>query len=321
MPAYYTEPLVTTPIEYYSEPVVNAPSYTTQVVTPPAVTTPAQPAPAATGAAPAPASSEPVAKFDQARAAFLEGRYQDALKLTDEAVAQMSRDAVLHEFRSLVLFALGRYQESAATIHAVLDVGPGWDWKTLSGLYPNIDIYTSQLRALEAARDKDPRSAALHFLLGYHYLTCGYAANALAELRRTLELQPQDLVAKALLKTLSPRDAQAAEAPPPASAPAIPSDAIVGEWTATGKGGAKYSMTLGKDGSFAWGFTRGKTKQEAKGVQTLEGNVLAMEPDSGGILLAELSQNGSDTLHFKMIGGASDSPPLEFRREAPKKGG
>jgi hypothetical protein len=127
-------------------------------------------------------------------------------------------------------------------------------------------------------------------------------------------------VAKALLKSLSPRDAQAAEAPPAASAPAIPSDAIVGEWTATGQGGAKYSMSLAKDGRFTWGFTRGKKKQEAKGVQTLEGNVLAMEPDSGGILLAELSQSGPDTLQFKMIGGASDSPPLEFRRNAQKTG-
>src|SRR5262249_49732873 len=207
--------------------------------------------------------------------------------------------------RSLVLFALGRYPESAATIHAVLDVGPGWDWKTLAGLYPSTDVYTSQLRALEAARDKDQKSAALRFLLGYHYLTCGHADNALKEFRRAAELQPQDSVSKALLASLSPREAQATQAPPAASAPAIPSDSIVGDWTSTGKGGAKYSMTLGKDGSFAWGFTRGKRKEEAKGVQTLEGNVLAMEPDSGGILLAELSHSGPDTLQFKMIGGAS----------------
>jgi hypothetical protein len=37
----------------------------------------------------------------------------------------MPRDAVLHEFRSLALFALQRYSESAAAIHAVLAVGPG----------------------------------------------------------------------------------------------------------------------------------------------------------------------------------------------------
>jgi hypothetical protein len=31
----------------------------------------------------------------------------------------------------------------------VLSVGPGWDWTTLIGLYPSIDVYTTQLRALE----------------------------------------------------------------------------------------------------------------------------------------------------------------------------
>jgi len=46
----------------------------------------------------------------------------------------------------------------------------------------------------------------------------------------------------------------------------------------------------------------------------MEGNVLAMEPDSGGVLLAELTTKGPDALHFKMIGGASDDPGLEFRR-------
>ena len=79
-------------------------------------------------------------------------------------------------------------------------------------------------------------------------------------------------------------------------------------------------MSLNKDGSFSWGFTSGKRKEEVKGVHTIEGNVLAMEPDSGGILLAELSTKGQDTLNFKMIGGNSDDPGLEFRREATKKG-
>ena len=43
-----------------------------------------------------------------------------------------------------------------------------------------------------------------------------------------------------------------------------------------------------------------------------------MEPDGGGVLLAELTLKEPDTLHFKMIGGASDDPGLEFRREPPK---
>src|SRR5262249_54564325 len=153
MPAYYSEPVITAPIEYAQEPAAAAA------------------APAAAPAVPQGLSSDAITKFDEARAAFYDGKYDEALKITDTAIAQMPRDAVLHEFRSLVLFALGRYAESAATIHAVLDVGPGWDWKTLASLYPNVDTYATQLRAAEAARDNNPKSAELYFLLGYHYLT------------------------------------------------------------------------------------------------------------------------------------------------------
>ena len=86
MPAYYTEPIVTVPME----PIQ---------VTASAVALPS-----------GVSSDRGVSKFDQARAAFFEGQYDAALKLADAAVAQMPRDAVLHEFRSLVLFALGRYR-------------------------------------------------------------------------------------------------------------------------------------------------------------------------------------------------------------------
>jgi hypothetical protein len=95
----------------------------------------------------------------------------------------------------------------------------------------------------------------------------------------------------------------------------VPPDEVTGAWTAAGTGTSKYSMNLQKDGAFTWGFNRGSKKEEVKGVYTVEGNVLAMEPDSGGVMLAELSVNRPDALHFKMIGGAKDDPGLEFRRE------
>jgi tetratricopeptide (TPR) repeat protein len=316
MPAYYSEPIITVTVE----PVQT-------VVNQPVQAAPAAPAQEAAPAAALPpdVSPEAVSKFDQARGAFYDGKYDEALKLTDAAVAQMPRDAVLHEFRSLVLFALKRYPESAATIHSVLDVGPGWDWKTLSGLYANVDTYKDQLRALEMARDKDPKSAALQFQVGYHYLTCGYQEAALRAFRKTVDLEPKDSVAAALYASLSPRDVQPAKpaegaSPKQAASPKdVPPDSIIGNWTAKGKGAAKYSLSLNKDGSFSWGFTRGTRKpQEVKGVHTVEGNVLAMEPDSGGVMLAELTSKGPDTLHFKMIGEKSDDPALEFRREAKK---
>jgi tetratricopeptide (TPR) repeat protein len=313
MPACYTEPIVSVPVEVNQD---TSTTVQTQAVAPPAVpaTAPQAGSPPVSGSPPD-ATSTAVSQFDQARDAFLQGQYDVALKLTDDAIKQMPRDAVLHEFRSLVLFALGRYPESAATIHPVLDVGPGWDWKTLSGLYANVDIYTQQLRALESARDRDPKAADLRFLLGYHYLTCGHTDQALTEFRQAHELQPKDAVAAALVATLSPRTDRQAQ-PPQAEAPkAIQPDSVLGNWKAQGKDAANYLLNLNKDGSFTWGFTRNARKQEVKGVQTLEGNVLAMEPDSGGVLLAELTLKDPDTLHFKMIGGASNDPGLEFRRE------
>jgi tetratricopeptide (TPR) repeat protein len=203
--------------------------------------------------------------------------------------------------------------KAGTAIHPVLDVGPGWDWKTLSSLYPSIDVYTNQLRALETAANQNPRAADLRFLLGYHYLSCGHAETALNMFRRAAELQPKDAVAAALVATLSPRDAQPTQ---PATAPApppVPPDSVVGTWAA-GSPSAKYSMTLRKDGTFTWAFQRGARKSEAKGVYTVEGNVLAMEPDTGGVLLAELASKAPDGLHFKMVGGSKDDPGLDFRR-------
>jgi uncharacterized protein (TIGR03066 family) len=287
MPVYYTEPVITLPIEGAAE----------------------------TGApAPPEAPSDAVLKFDQARASFYEGRYEEALKLTDAAIALMPHDAVLHEFRSLVLFALGRFAESAAAIHPVLAVGPGWDWKTLGTLYPDVGTYTTQLRALESARDKNPKAGDVRFLLGYHYLTCGHGETALSEFRTAKDLHPEDPVAASLFATLSPREAATTE-PSDSQAPKpVRADEVVGKWTAAGPKAAKFSMDLGKDGTFTWSFTEGKRKEEVKGVYTTEGNVLAMEPDTGGVVLAELTTKAPDSMHFKMVGGATDDRGLEFRR-------
>ena len=164
----------------------------------------------------------------------------------------------------------------------------------------------------ERRKNRTQKDAAVHFLLGYHYLTCGYPDDALREFRAAADLQPKDSVTASLVATLAPRDAQPAQQP--AAPSAVPAESVGGDWTAAGKGSAKYSMSLRKDGSFTWAFSRGTRKQEVKGVYTLEGNVLAMEPDTDGVMLAELKANGPDALHFKMIGGAKDEPGLGFHR-------
>ena len=115
----------------------------------------------------------------------------------------MPSDAVAHEFRSLVLFSLGRYEESAEAIYAVLAVGPGWDWATMINLYGNPQDYTSQLRSLESYVGAHLDSSAARFLLAYHYMRCGHDENAIDQLKRVLELTPGNNLL--VLKTRSER--------------------------------------------------------------------------------------------------------------------
>ncbi len=101
-----------------------------------------------TEGAPAPGITD----FDAARDAFYRGDYAAALASTNKALAAMPNDPIIHEFRALVMFAQGKYQEAAAGLYSVMSVGPGWDWTTLSSLYPSVDTYTKQLRALGTER-------------------------------------------------------------------------------------------------------------------------------------------------------------------------
>ncbi|MCA9055317.1 MAG: tetratricopeptide repeat protein, partial [Planctomycetaceae bacterium] len=73
--------------------------------------------------------------FNRAREDFYAGNYDEALERVNKALGVMPGDPVMNEFRALVLFAQGNFKEAAATIHAVLAVGPGWDWTTMTSVY------------------------------------------------------------------------------------------------------------------------------------------------------------------------------------------
>ena len=64
---------------------------------------------------------------------------------TGPSPSQLLVGAVANCLSASLLFALQKYPESAAAIYAVLSAGPGWDWTTMSGLYPNVNVYTQQL--------------------------------------------------------------------------------------------------------------------------------------------------------------------------------
>ena len=100
------------------------------------------------------------------------------------------------------MFALGQYDEAAGATQAALAMLPEDKWGAVvthyKELYPNIADYTTQIRALEKARDAKPDAPALHFLLGYHFGYLNYPKHAVRELDKVLAVVPKDKIAQKL---------------------------------------------------------------------------------------------------------------------------
>jgi tetratricopeptide (TPR) repeat protein len=176
----------------YSQPLPSPPVPPVSVIGQPEPTTEAEQPPA-----------EVVKGFEAARGAFKQGDYRKALEQVDKAIARLPGDAVLHEFRALVHFALGNYRDAAATIYPVLAAGPGWDWETMKSLYPDVKTYTEQLRALEAYQRSNPKSPEASFVLAYHYLVLEYPEAARKQLENVVALRPDDKLAAQLIQFLT----------------------------------------------------------------------------------------------------------------------
>jgi tetratricopeptide (TPR) repeat protein len=256
--------------------------------------------------------------FAQARAAFMEGNYAQALQLTNETLKALPGDAAVHEFLALCLFAQGEYVQAAATLNAVLAVGPGWDWTTMISLYPNVDAYTAQFRKLEDYVTEHPNASGARFVLAYHYMTTNAPEAAARQLEQVVKAVPNDQVAKQMYDMLTYKAPDKAE-PPKVSAPAptgpqVAAADLVGSWKAVGPGSATFALTLTEAGEFTWKYNQGKKEQVVKGAYALDRNTLAMEPETGGVMLAELTPDGRDAFAFKTVGAKDSDPPLKFTR-------
>jgi Tetratricopeptide repeat len=296
-----------------------------------------------------PVIDQAVASLDSARTTFQSGDYAQALNLADQAIQQTPNDPMLHEFRAMCLFALGRYDEAAVPMYTVLSTGPGWDWTTLSGLYPNIDIYTQQLRALEAYCTANLQAAAARFLLAALYTTQGSNDAAAAILKQVVALQPRDHLSAQLLAALtatppadqaqassSPAEAQAAPteaaAPPanqppaptgaenaaatPAEGPALPTSPVpaklVGAWTASPANNVTIVLSLSQDKGFTWKVTdRGQSRQ-FQGEATFDNDVLALTPPDQPPMVGTVSWRDDAHFQFKAIGAPPNDPGLTF---------
>lgn len=303
---YYESPVYVDDqaVASYSEPIVGDPSYESQ---------PEQASTADTNDT-SEAEDPLTQKFDQARQAFYDTDFDKSLELTNQALAQAPKDAAINEFRSLCLFATGNYRESAATIHAVLAAGPGWDWTTLISLYAKPETYTEQLRKLEASIKAKPDSADALFLLGYHYLTGNHQDEAVACWKRVVELQPDDNLSSQLVQMYSKTDASESSKPsgpaPDLEKPAYPLPKLEGKWEAQSQDG-QFALELKDDKTFNWTYTQDGKPQAVSGVYDIRGNNLVMQPNSGGTMLSTITLKDDQTLEFDPVG---DSKELTFTK-------
>ena len=274
-------------------------------------------------------SKNALVRFDEGLDLFRMGDYVRAMSRFDEALQHRPNDPVIHEVRALTLFALGRYDESAAILNSLLASAPGMDWTTVSGLYGNIDLYTQQLRRLEAFCDTNPRSSAAHFVLSYHYLVLGEKENAVSVLRVVVGNQPKDVTAKRMLDalTLEERNADVrSELNRPRSL--LPSDQaeisestelgvetnLIGSWVAVA-GPTTIELRVTEDSKFQWkALEQGKVVSELSGDLVSSEMSIALETVKEGTMAGRVTSMGPDRWRFQVEGAPENDPGLTFER-------
>jgi tetratricopeptide (TPR) repeat protein len=264
------------------------------------------------------------AAIERARAEFQAGDYLAALKSTDESISYAPGDTALHEFRALCLFALGRYGDAAGVLNPVLASGPGWDWATMAAFYGNGEVYTGQLRKLEAYVEGSPDAADAHFLLGYHYLVAGFIDESYGMFDRVVTLQPDDTVAfqlRNLAESSSPNAAgEEAEATgltaspePGVSSEAIDPTEIAGGWKATSGDGKSITLTLADNGTFTWNYEGAADAKVLSGDWSVDEEGRLVLASSDVQMVADISLDG-DLLRFILAGSPVGDPGLSFQR-------
>jgi hypothetical protein len=196
------------------------------------------------------------------------------------------------------------------------------------GLYPDIETYTRQLRALEAFCEANPRAASARFVLAALYLTQGSTGAAATRLREVVAIQPQDKLSAQLLTTLTSAppgqnpnqgqnpaqaNATAPGAPPSETPPANPNPEpqlptgpvpanLIGAWTATPAAGVSIALNIDTDKTFTWKVDQRGQNRELKGQASFDPakNVIA--------LIAP------EHFHFKAVGTPADDPGLDFAK-------
>jgi hypothetical protein len=255
-----------------------------------------------------------VAKFDASRQSFRSGDYPKALSLIDEVLRSLPNDADAHEFRGVVLFALGRYEEAATALYAVLAAGPGWDWATLASLYSTLDPYTQQLRSLEKACTDRPDDPAPRFVLGYLYACQGSTEAAERAFGRVATLVPGDQVVARLARPASARVAPPEPAPSPDGPFPPPPFRMLGTWTATLASGQTIRLEVHPDESFLWKPGNQDQSRVIRGRAAFQNDVLGLFRTDGPPLAGKVTWREERVFNFKLVGNGVEDPGLDFSK-------
>lgn len=278
----------------------------------------------------------------QADDAFRNGDYRTALDAVNRAAKQMPQNPDVHQFRSLVLLAMGQYRESAAAAHAALVVGRGWNWETLRSFYASRETYTAHLRALEKYRSADKQNATGRFLLGYHYMMLGHGDAAGNELAAVVALEPADQLAAQLLSAISqetgkryvyepPGKSAPVESAPEVKQPPAPSPpskagpkliraakpaALAGNWKASRDDGTTISLRLLAGGTFQWTATKAGKSTSLEGKYTLKDGRLKLVSAKGSKTLeGTVTPSGDSRFLLKLKWQDPNDPGLNFQRQ------
>ncbi|WP_193215103.1 tetratricopeptide repeat protein [Luteolibacter marinus] len=254
--------------------------------------------------------------FQRSSDAFKAGDYMTASKAIDEALGYTPGDVSLHEYRALVFFALGKYGDAAGVLNPVLASGPGWSWDTMIAFYGDSSSYDDQLHKLEDYVKGSPDKADGHFLLGYHYMVCGYMDKSYEQFKTTTELQPADSIARQLrdlTESSLPDEGDADAEPPPAPEP-VPVDKLVGTWVSDAAGGGKITFTMKESGDFSWDYSGGGADSKLTGTYGLDDQGLLVLTMDDSQMISEISLKDDSQLKFVMVGSPQGDPGLEFKK-------
>ena len=258
----------------------------------------------------------------ESQAAFKQGNYLVALESANKAIAEAPGDGALHEYRALILFALGKFSEAAGVLNPVLAGGPGWDWSTMIALYNSQETYMSQLDALKDYSKSKPNAADAHFLLGYHHMVCGHLEEAAEKFEAAAKLQPADSVS-AQLRDLTKASSQSGSDEPTdpstekeaAPQPALPLEKLSGAWVSDKGEAGTVSLVFKDDGKFIWSFKKGDQNNEFSGDFSMNDNGLLVLDAEESQMTATVSQPKDNELKFVLAGGPPGDPGLIFTRK------